>query len=93
MMRNTAPLRAHSDLLPWGSSVCWSGQPRQHAASRRGDGGGQENVALQVAEQMADYLLTGAVVNSLNMPNVSAEDEPKHAANDATWETRLRPLG
>ena len=36
----------------------------------------QENVALQVAEQMADYLLTGAVVNSLNMPNVSAEDAP-----------------
>jgi D-3-phosphoglycerate dehydrogenase len=39
----------------------------------------QENVALQVAEQMSDYLLTGAVVNSLNMPNVSAEDAPKLA--------------
>ena len=39
----------------------------------------QENVALQVAEQMADYLLTGAVANSLNMPNVSAEDAPKLA--------------
>ena len=39
----------------------------------------QENVALQVAEQMADYLLTGAVVNSLNMPNVSAEDAPRLA--------------
>jgi D-3-phosphoglycerate dehydrogenase / 2-oxoglutarate reductase len=39
----------------------------------------QENVALQVAEQMADYLLTGAVTNSLNMPNVSAEDAPKRA--------------
>jgi D-3-phosphoglycerate dehydrogenase len=26
----------------------------------------QENVALQVAEQMADYLLTGAVSNALN---------------------------
>ena len=33
----------------------------------------QENVALQVAEQMADYLLTGAVSNALNMPNVTAE--------------------
>jgi D-3-phosphoglycerate dehydrogenase len=33
----------------------------------------QENVALQVAEQMADYLLTGAVQNALNMPNVTAE--------------------
>jgi len=39
----------------------------------------QENVALQVAEQMSDYLLTGAVTNSLNMPNVSAEDAPKLA--------------
>ena len=28
----------------------------------------QENVALQVAEQMSDYLLTGAVTNALNMP-------------------------
>jgi D-3-phosphoglycerate dehydrogenase len=34
----------------------------------------QENVALQVAEQMADYLLTGAVTNALNMPSVSAEE-------------------
>ncbi|MBL8673708.1 MAG: phosphoglycerate dehydrogenase, partial [Rhodospirillales bacterium] len=39
----------------------------------------QENVALQVAEQMSDYLVTGAVVNSLNMPNVSAEDAPRLA--------------
>jgi D-3-phosphoglycerate dehydrogenase len=37
----------------------------------------QENVALQVAEQMADYLLTGAVVNALNLPPVSAEDAPR----------------
>ena len=37
----------------------------------------QENVALQVAEQMSDYLLTGAVTNALNMPSVSAEDAPK----------------
>ncbi|MBX9634245.1 MAG: ACT domain-containing protein, partial [Magnetospirillum sp.] len=35
------------------------------------------NVALQVAEQMADYLLTGAVTNALNMPSVTAEDAPK----------------
>jgi D-3-phosphoglycerate dehydrogenase len=37
----------------------------------------QENVALQVAEQMADYLVSGAVSNALNMPSVSAEDAPK----------------
>ena len=36
----------------------------------------QENVALQVAEQMADYLTTGAVTNALNMPSVSAEEAP-----------------
>jgi len=34
----------------------------------------QENVAIQVAEQMSDYLLTGAVQNALNMPSVSAEE-------------------
>ncbi len=37
----------------------------------------QENVALQVAEQMADYLTTGAVVNALNMASVSAEEAPR----------------
>jgi D-3-phosphoglycerate dehydrogenase len=37
----------------------------------------QENVALQVAEQMSDYLLTGAVTNALNMPSISAEEAPR----------------
>jgi len=37
----------------------------------------QVNVAIQVAEQMADYLLDGAVVNALNMASVSAEDAPR----------------
>ncbi len=37
----------------------------------------QENVALQVAEQMADFLVSGAIVNALNAPSVSAEDAPK----------------
>ncbi|MCC6913675.1 MAG: phosphoglycerate dehydrogenase [Rhodospirillaceae bacterium] len=37
----------------------------------------QENVALQVAEQISDYLLTGAVSNALNMASVSAEDAPR----------------
>ncbi|WP_284947570.1 phosphoglycerate dehydrogenase [Acidisoma cladoniae] len=37
----------------------------------------QENVALQVAEQMSDYLLTGAVANALNVPAISAEDAPR----------------
>ena len=37
----------------------------------------QENVALQVAEQMSDFLLTGAIANAINMPSVSAEDAPR----------------
>ncbi len=37
----------------------------------------QENVALQVAEQISDFLLTGSVSNALNMPSVSAEEAPR----------------
>jgi D-3-phosphoglycerate dehydrogenase len=37
----------------------------------------QENVALQVAEQMSDFLLTGAVTNALNMPSISATEAPR----------------
>ena len=39
----------------------------------------QVNVAVQVAEQISDFLLNGAVTNALNMPSVSAEDAPKLA--------------
>ncbi|MEM9723863.1 MAG: phosphoglycerate dehydrogenase [Pseudomonadota bacterium] len=37
----------------------------------------QENVALQVAEQMSDYLLDGAVSNAINMPSITAEEAPR----------------
>ena len=37
----------------------------------------QFNVAIQVAEQMSDYLVNGAVTNALNMPSISAEDAPR----------------
>lgn len=47
--------------------------PHLGAATREA----QENVAIQVAEQMADYLLTGAVVNAINMPSISAEEAPQ----------------
>jgi D-3-phosphoglycerate dehydrogenase / 2-oxoglutarate reductase len=40
-------------------------------------GEAQENVALQVAEQMADYLISGAVTNALNMPSISADEAPR----------------
>ncbi len=36
----------------------------------------QENVALQVAEQMSDYLMRGAISNALNAPSVTAEEAP-----------------
>ncbi|MEM9011449.1 MAG: phosphoglycerate dehydrogenase [Pseudomonadota bacterium] len=36
----------------------------------------QENVALQVAEQMSDYLMRGAVANAINAPSVTAEEAP-----------------
>jgi D-3-phosphoglycerate dehydrogenase len=34
----------------------------------------QENVALQIAEQIADFLLTGAVSNAVNVPSLTAEE-------------------
>jgi D-3-phosphoglycerate dehydrogenase len=37
----------------------------------------QENVAIQIAEQMADYLTRGAVSNALNSPSVTAEEAPR----------------
>ena len=37
----------------------------------------QENVALQIAEQMSDYLIRGAISNAVNFPSISAEEAPK----------------
>ena len=37
----------------------------------------QVNVAIQIAEQMSDYLTSGAVANALNMPSLSAEEAPR----------------
>ncbi len=37
----------------------------------------QENVALQVAEQMSDYLLKGAIANAVNFPSITAEEAPR----------------
>ena len=37
----------------------------------------QENVALQVAEQMSDYLTRGAISNAINFPSITAEEAPK----------------
>jgi D-3-phosphoglycerate dehydrogenase len=37
----------------------------------------QENVALQIAEQMSDYLVRGAISNAVNFPSISAEEAPR----------------
>jgi len=37
----------------------------------------QENVAIQVAEQMSEYLVNGAVTNAINMPSISADEAPR----------------
>ena len=37
----------------------------------------QENVALQVAEQMSDYLTRGAISNAVNFPSITAEEAPR----------------
>jgi D-3-phosphoglycerate dehydrogenase / 2-oxoglutarate reductase len=37
----------------------------------------QVNVAIQVAEQMSDYLLLGGVTNAVNMPSLTAEEAPR----------------
>lgn len=37
----------------------------------------QENVALQIAEQMSDYLTRGAITNAVNFPSITAEEAPK----------------
>jgi D-3-phosphoglycerate dehydrogenase len=37
----------------------------------------QENVALQIAEQMSDYLLRGAISNAVNFPSITAEEAPR----------------
>ena len=39
----------------------------------------QENVAVQIAEQMADYLLLGVVRNAVNMPSLSEEERRRLA--------------
>ncbi len=49
----------------------------------------QENVALQVAEQMSDYLLSGAITNAINMPSITADQ----AATMKPWIQLAERLG
>ena len=45
----------------------------------------QENVALQIAEQMSDYLLRGAISNAVNFPSITAEEAPRLKIAMAMW--------
>jgi D-3-phosphoglycerate dehydrogenase / 2-oxoglutarate reductase len=58
------PLFGHPDV------VC---TPHLGAATNEA----QENVALQVAEQMSDYLMRGAISNAVNFPSITAEEAPR----------------
>ena len=53
----------------------------------------QVNVAIQVAEQMSDYLLLGGVTNAINMPSLSAEEAPKLKPYMALAESLGRLVG
>ena len=37
----------------------------------------QENVAIQIAEQISEYLVNGSITNAINIPPVSKEEMPK----------------
>jgi D-3-phosphoglycerate dehydrogenase len=37
----------------------------------------QVNVAIQVAEQMSDFLLLGGITNAVNVPSLSADEAPR----------------
>ncbi len=61
---------AHDNILFSAPNIVCT--PHLGAATREA----QENVALQIAEQMADYLLHGAISNAINSPSVSAQEAP-----------------
>jgi D-3-phosphoglycerate dehydrogenase len=53
----------------------------------------QVNVAIQVAEQMSDFLLLGGITNAVNVPSLSAEEAPRLRPYMALAETLGRLVG
>jgi D-3-phosphoglycerate dehydrogenase len=53
----------------------------------------QVNVAIQVAEQMSDFLLLGGITNAVNVPSLSAEEAPRLKPYMALAEKLGRLLG
>jgi len=66
----TEPPAADNPLLGTPNFIC---TPHLGASTDEA----QVNVAIQVAEQISDYLLTGGITNALNVPSLSAEEAPK----------------
>lgn len=66
----TEPPAADNPLLGTPNFIC---TPHLGASTDEA----QVNVAIQVAEQISDYLLTGGIINALNVPSLSAEEAPK----------------
>src|SRR3546814_3589467 len=62
-------------ISDWSSDVCPSDLCTPHLGASTDEA--QVNVAIQVAEQLSDYLLTGGITNALNVPSLSAEEAPK----------------
>src|SRR3546814_17805729 len=62
-------------ISDWSSDVCPSDLCTPHLGASTDEA--QVNVAIQVAEQISDYLLTGGITNALNVPSLSAEEAPK----------------
>jgi D-3-phosphoglycerate dehydrogenase len=51
----------------------------------------QVNVAIQVAEQMSDFLMSGGVTNALNVPSLSAEEAPRRRCGPSRAPPSTRP--
>jgi D-3-phosphoglycerate dehydrogenase len=67
----TEPAR-ENPLFAYGNVVC---TPHLGASTREA----QDKVAVQIAEQMSEFLVRGAIANAVNFPAVTAEEAPRLA--------------